>query len=258
MTIQADAISKGRARFAGFFQDRSLSLFCMKVVRNFIMLVPAIAIAGCLPNFPKAEFDEQAIVARLLMDTRKYIFVTPNATANGNLKVWGGTTYATGIEGADAFCMQQYPLVTSPATLPVGIYKALIVDGTNRTACESSIDCASVAATDLKDWVLTPNTSYFLPGGTEILRTNAQPIVPFTSATARLLVSTGFASSGSWRTGMLSGWGPAPTNCTAWTSSAAVVGYCGVGGSNDEQSTQGITVGCGCNATTVKLLCVRQ
>lgn len=259
MTMEMNSISNARIRIAGFFHGPMLFWYCMKGFRNIVALLPAALMAGCLPDFPKADFDEQAIITRALMDTRKYIFVTPNATANGNLKTWGGVTYNNGIEGADAFCMQQYPLVTSPASLPVGVYKAMLVDGTNRTACESSTDCVSVAATDLKDWVLTPNTSYFLPGGTEIFRTSSQPVIPFTSASATLLVGTGFAASGNWRSGMLTGWGAGgTTNCAAWTNGTVGNGYCGRGGFADESSTQGILAGCGCTLNTIKLLCVRQ
>jgi hypothetical protein len=79
-----------------------------------------------------------------------YTFVTNSH--NGDFLNDVTLTGANAIAKADNFCSLQNP------GLP-GTFKALLVDGTNRSACGGGSDFPTCA--DKKDWVLKPNKYYF-------------------------------------------------------------------------------------------------
>ncbi|WP_265390924.1 DUF1554 domain-containing protein [Leptospira kanakyensis] len=62
-----------------------------------------------------------------------------------------------GISGADAICMNDAKKPTLPRR---ALYKAFLVDDVNRIACTTN-NCGTGGASENKDWILKPNTSYF-------------------------------------------------------------------------------------------------
>lgn len=221
-------------------------------VLRMIVAVNFVAVVSCLPGFPANKEIDPRVAARLLMDSKLYVFVTPG-THDGKFDSYGGVTYANGISGADAYCMQQYPLV-SPA-LPVGIYKAMLVDGVNRTACVNA-SCSPANSGDARGWVFIPNATYYLPDQSVVFTTNAQSVI---SGSLQKAIDPSAAVR--WWTGVDNLW-TASVGCdTSWNVNLGGVhaGNAGQGNSTSIAATPGPITDAGtlCNST-LHLLCVRQ
>jgi hypothetical protein len=127
-------------------------------------------------------------------------------------------------------------------------YKALIVDGVNRVARISS-----TGGTGQLNWVLQPNTEYYLKTGsfpytTKIFTTDSYGI-PGT-------FSVGFSSSSSetfW-TGLNTDWTSSSSNCGLWKADNTS-GVYGVGGATDSTA---ICAGTGPCTDTRKIIAVQQ
>jgi len=123
----------------------------------------------------------------------------------------GGADYSPnmgGITGADVLC-------NTDAAKPAGggIYKAFIVDGTNRIA-----SVTANAGDGQVDWVLKPNTTYYQDDGTTVIGTtdaNGLFIFPLSPVTNVFnIISTAYY------TGMNTDWTTHANTCSGWTSSA--------------------------------------
>ncbi len=193
---------------------------------------------------------------RTLASPTKRMFLTSTLT-NGNM---GDTS------GADSICNTDS---SRPDTEKV--YKAFIVEGTNRRACTTA-NCSGGAAENV-DWVMRPNTTYYQPYNSSsvltnpnsypILTTNGAGILP-TAATLLLNplntyigasgtnTYNGFRSADDWMTGF---------NCTGWTSTALFgeSGFWG-GSSSSIGDVNGLlnNGAISCNAPSRPIICVEQ
>ena len=154
------------------------------------LVVLVLAACGATTQDP-AIFDAYLFLRYL--DGPKYIFVTM-ATHAGNLG---------GVAGADAMCQAD-----SQAT--GRIFKALIVDKTNRVACTTA-NCTTGGAAEHKDWVLESSREYRRLATTTVIGTaNGVGLFPFPLTNA-------FAASGSWWTGTQNDWQSHSDLCMEWT-----------------------------------------
>lgn len=256
-----------------FFQTQRMHCILMfemtvKVLSFSISLLLITLTASCSHKFPKGNLFDIMILRKLLpastvatttttttsptptVNTNKYIFVTV-ATYNGNLG---------GISGADTKC--QTEKTNNFAGLPGNAedYKAILSTGTGTTrrACSTS-DCTGGVSENI-DWVLKANTDYYRLDGTtdtKLFTTNASGIVNFTGGSS-LLTSIDISASNYW-TGIDVDWTDSGFNCLNWLSSSG--GQNGKRGSGSATNVNSIatagTTACS-NATTGKLLCVRQ
>jgi hypothetical protein len=158
-----------------------------------------------------------------------------------------------GVSGADQKCVTHKPNYSGmDQTSQV---KAMLVDGTNRRACSTSLACSD--PTENIDWVMTPTTPYYNIFGDLHRSTNTAGVFIFgsTSGVAQIHNSsprawTGFGynggSGGDWRTDS--------NNCDGWTG--------GITGSMGEPyNTNGNMIGGtnnGCSSTFGVLYCVEQ
>ncbi|GIX41258.1 MAG: hypothetical protein KatS3mg129_0991 [Leptospiraceae bacterium] len=104
----------------------------------------------------------------------KKIYVTFNIT-QGNIGIattMGFSYCINGIEKADFVCNND------PKKPNNNLYKAMIVDGTNRRAC-STPECSGGTIEHI-DWVFKPNTSYYRADDTLLFTTNDKGIIPST------------------------------------------------------------------------------
>ncbi|ABZ93290.1 Hypothetical protein LBF_0758 [Leptospira biflexa serovar Patoc strain 'Patoc 1 (Ames)'] len=181
------------------------------------------------------------------------VFVTAS-TFNGNLQ----GAEANGPAGADVKCNAD---ANKPST---GTYKAMVVDGTNRSAC-SSPNCSGGAGENLF-WVFqensiyvrandsaslfTPSTAGIIPAPSTILNHN------FDSGTTKYFW-TGFAMTAYWQEAT-----DEPTNsCVDWTdgSVTAVTTDGGRVGASDSRTYSAFRSGSGRSCSdTYHLLCVEQ
>lgn len=173
----------------------------------------------------------------------KKMFVT-SSTYDGNLG---------GITGADAKCQSDS---NKPST---GTYKALIVDGETRIACQTA-NCSG-GASENQNWVLKPNTAYVRTDGTAIGTTNSAGI--FASALTNAVSSS--TSMVQFRSGMKlnssPGWMPDPTaNCSFFssTSGTGVTGNAAGKEISGGGSSNFLYVNASSCSTAVNLLCVEQ
>jgi hypothetical protein len=149
-----------------------------------------------------------------------------------------------GVSGADALCNASRPAGVSSA-------KAFIVNGSTRIACATPY-CSSGGASEHKDWVLQPSTTYYRPDETPIDTTSSIGLltVPLTNA---------FSDSNYeiW-TGLYSYWLTSPAICNGWTSAASsgVYGYVGLTDATDYSAYAKYLQYC--NRTYVRLACVQQ
>lgn len=197
-------------------------------------------------------------IQALLQQPNKRIFTTGMAyrgDLNSNY-YWDGApnsgapTGATGIAGADAKCNWRAGDSAIPAT---GTYKAMVVDGVNRRAC-NGINCSPGGITDNIDWVLRSNLTYVRSDSkTPIFTTNYSTIFPFGTATNSII--TGLANA--W-TGLSTGWQVANSgldlDCSDWTSIVGTGGY----GRTDVPTNQAILQSSGLCTNTYLLYCVEQ
>lgn len=172
------------------------------------------------------------------------------ATGQGRIFLTAAQTTGNigGISGADAICNSD---VNRPSTFTT--YKALLVDGSSRSAC-SSTNCATNGIAENIDWVLRPNKSYFRTDGTLILTTNAAGITPFN-------LTASFTGAGDlYWTGMRStpnDWQSSTANrCLFWADGTAFNnGGTGIGNAVDSTSIRNTNPTC---SSQRQLLCVEQ
>ncbi|MCW7491672.1 DUF1554 domain-containing protein [Leptospira sp. 2 VSF19] len=122
------------------------------------------------------------------------------------------TTYTGargGISGADAICMNDPKKPTSPAR---AVFKAFLADDVNRIACISS-DCLTGGASENKNWILKPNTSYYraVDGGNFAI-TNSAGIF-----TAHLQHAESPTITTPILTGFSTGWTSVTNHCNRWS-----------------------------------------
>jgi hypothetical protein len=179
----------------------------------------------------------------------KYKTFVTAATFSGDIASAGGQ--ATGIASADALCMAD---ANKPADSSA--YKAILIDGTNRVACTTSL--CSGGTSEHIDWVLQPNAEYYRSDGTTlILKTNANGIFDFG---ANLTNSFDTTNSTYW-TGLSSDWTDSNANirCLGWTYGVfgPTLGGYGMGDQTNYSSIAGSTGYDFCDAIR-NLVCVEQ
>lgn len=172
------------------------------------------------------------------LDNDKRVFVTAS-THNGDFDndaglTGGGAVNADGnaMGEADRFCALD-------GSNPGGTYKAMLVDGTNRSASPAT------------DWVFTANYNYYRAADSAILFT-ADGSAIFSFGTLTNPFHTGAA--GYW-TGLNFDWTSLATDCTDWTTTAAVTGGDGDGTLTGTGSINNATPAC---AVARSLVCVEQ
>lgn len=152
---------------------------------------------------------------------------------------------ANGIQKADYICQND-------PSRPAGTrrWKALIVDGLNRTACTNT-NCASGTAGRI-DWVLWPNTKYFKPDGvTLVMTTDVNGVFIFGTLTNFINNAVAYSA---W-TGINGDWTTSTAHCTQWTDNTLITGSYGTSSLNDSQSIAANTITCNTNNN---LYCVEQ
>ena len=166
----------------------------------------------------------------------KRTFVT-TASMDGNLG---------GIVGADAKCM-------ADAQATGGTFKAMVVDGINRTACTSN-NCSTGGTSEHVNWIFQPNTYYFrIDNSTCIGKTNSNGLLttPLLN-TYRDAVGTN-AAFRLW-TGLTSAW-KTNADCSHWTAAAGIGGHSRLD-SLDSQAVNYSTQNCSDSGNYI--LCVEQ
>jgi hypothetical protein len=170
-----------------------------------------------------------------------------------------------GISGADSICNTDS---ARPDTEKV--YKAFIVDGTNRRACNTA-NCT--LASENIDWVLRPNTTYYQPYDSSsvltnpnsypVLTTNGAGILPIASTLLlnRLDNYIGVSGTNTWNGfATTDDWLSGTQHCTNWANTAGTgeIGYWG-GTSNAIPNVNGLlnngTLNCSIGRS---LICVEQ
>lgn len=217
----------------------------MKIVKRltcFAFLISALTLTACSKPFPEAGIVEFLWPILLPPDSRKFIFVTGT-----------GTTGAIGgISGADTFC--QNAKTNEQPNLP-GLatdYKAMLVDGTNRTSCAAA-DCSTGPDST---WVLATNTTYYRPDEVAIGTTTANAVFTF-PLDAAFSTTAGLK----WWTGLNADWTLALDYCNAtngWDSANSLNrGFYGISTNISSQAIAPAGFGNQCDNTN-RLLCVRQ
>ncbi|HNK58888.1 MAG TPA: DUF1554 domain-containing protein [Leptospiraceae bacterium] len=169
------------------------------------------------------------------------IFITAS-TYDGNLI---GTS-SSGYLGADSKC-------NSDANKPTdgSIYKAVITDVVNRSACSININCTNPS--ENLDWALRTNTSYARTDGTALFTTNAAGIFVFGTLTNSF-------GGGQYWTGIstVSSWRPSTggNNYSEWSSNSGALNGNYGDGSVTNYTSIAMTSGA-CN-NLKSLLCAEQ
>ena len=186
----------------------------------------------------------------VICNNGKKIFITA-ANYNGNLTSSIGLgTFSNGILGADARCMADTNKPTDSST-----YKAFIVDGSNRRACQFE-NCGISGRFEGLDWVLKRNIKYIRASdSTNLFTSNNSAIYLFGNFNAPLSSGgpvqtwTGFAQNVKWVN--------SSNDCEDWTSSDT--GDDGRAGSTNQTDYTSIrnsnTLACNQNH---HLICVEQ
>ena len=174
-------------------------------------------------------------------DNDKLIWIT-STPKRGNFNAGLGVADMDCNDGADP---------NMPADIGTATYKALLVDTTTRRATTSGTD-----ATGQLNWVLQPNTEYYLKTGgnpytTAVLTTDANALFSFGSLSTAL---SGGADS--FWTGLNSDWTTAANHCAEWTNDTA--GFIGQYGNGGTTGASAISAGNSSCADTRKLICVQQ
>lgn len=203
--------------------------------RVIFSIILGIYCGGCTPgNGPSAEEFPQYKT-----------FVTA-AAFNGDIQTAGGQ--ATGIASADYLCMTDTNKPADSST-----YKAMLVDGTNRVACTTSL--CSGGTSEHIDWVLQPNAEYYRSDGTTlILKTNANGVFDFGAN----LTNSFDTSASTYYTGLLGDWNFDWNDiCLGWTTDDIGPGGIGAYGLGDQKNYSSIFGTDFCNAVR-RLVCVEQ
>ncbi|MBL8018767.1 MAG: DUF1554 domain-containing protein [Leptospirales bacterium] len=199
----------------------------------------------CSKPFPDGEFLTLLLLqSALASDNNRYIFVT-QGTHNGNF----AAGFANGIAGADSMCASEKASNFGGLPGASGDYKAILVDGVNRNASNTAN-----AGDGQLDWVLKPNTSYYLQDGSLIMTTNASAIVVFGTLTAAFSPDAGVR----WWTGFsATAWVSSVAPCTDWSASGATNVRTGMSQATNYASLSADNT-IQCNSVTTRLLCVRR
>ncbi|MDH4263207.1 MAG: DUF1554 domain-containing protein [Spirochaetia bacterium] len=203
----------------------------------------------------------QGEIQALVQQPNKRIFVT-TSTYTGDLRTAGA---GTGIAGADAKCMADANHPDAAQTLANRrLYKAMLVDGTNRQACTTA-NCATppgnLGIAENIDWVLRPNVTYTRADGiTPVFTADWNGVYQIGSAAGSGFVNS--ISGGQFFSGMRTDWVTNSTNsCTAWTvtsgSAAMGNGSLTLLDTNNSWNPIGSINGNGCN-TAFPIACVEQ
>jgi len=193
----------------------------MKISANSSLLLISLLLCGCglQAGFPEAFKEKNGVNTPAVIG--KKIFLT-ESTFTGNFG---------GVAMADAQCAEDRQ---NPDT---GIFRALVVDGTNRISTPGQA----------VDWVLKPSQIYTRLDGTVIGTTNASAL--FTLP----LVSPISATPAPVWTGLSTGWAIG-SHCERWKNPAAT-------GNSGEASSTTATAFFGpaaaCNLS-LKIICVQQ
>ena len=206
------------------------------LIIGIISMILGIYCGGCTPSGDSTN-------------TPKYKTFITAAKFNGDIQSAGGQ--ATAIESADSLCMADANKPTDSST-----YKAMLVDGTNRLACTTSLCSGGVS--EHIDWVLQPNAAYYRSDGTTlILKTNADGVFDF-GASDTLSLSNSFDTVAStYWTGLMGDWTSNPNDrCLGWTlpDYGPTLGAYGLGDQTNSSSIGGTDF---CNAVR-RLVCVQQ
>lgn len=218
----------------------------MKIVKRltcFAFLISALTLTACSKPFPEAGIVEFLWPVLLPPDSRKFIFVTGTGTT-GN---------TGGISGADTIC--QNAKTNDQPNLP-GLatdYKAMLVDGTNRTSCAA----ANCSTGPDSTWVLAANTTYYRPDEVAIGTTTSNAVFTF-PLDAAFSTTAGL----NWWTGLNANWTVALDVCDGgavpgWDDGTAF--FDGTMGATNDTANTSIAPGFPDSCDTVNhLLCVRQ
>ncbi len=139
-----------------------------------------------------------------------------------------------------------------------GVYKALIVDGTNRVAC-STANCSG-GSSEHVDWVLQANKTYVRgsDGSTVIGTANNEGL--FTFNLSNNILPSGTQVNPRFWSGLASDWTESDT-CNLWTVNGTIsaTGYSGQRGSayNGDYQAMSYSGGAACSGSWF-LLCVEQ
>ena len=234
-----------------------------KKIRTLIIFI-ASALLSCqnynlydrltCPGCVAGQSDKSTNATTPCVNCRIFVSQTTRGDMSGNGGcggAGGGTAFcgigANGVQKADYVC-QNDP--GRPDTAKV--WKALVVDGTNRVACTNA-NCTGGTAGRV-DWILKPNTAYFRPDNvTLIMNTVANAVFAFGFLTNVINNTVAYSA---W-TGLNTNWTTGTTHCTNWSiGTNAVQGIYGTSSLNDGQS---INAGTPVNCDTLNnLYCVEQ
>lgn len=215
----------------------------MLILSALIIMILSDAVQ-CSRPFPDDDFALYMTLATALREQDRYIFIS-SVTSNGNIG---------GIAAADAICNRD---ANNPA--PQFYFKALIVDGNNRTACVNS-NCSPFNSGDRRDWVLRSERTYYRSSGyamIPVLTTDANAIIDLS---ANPLLNGGFSATNlEYWTGLNTDWttGAASTgHCNSWQDSGVIpTGSTGFG---DQTGTGAIGAGNPSCSLTAHILCIQQ
>lgn len=156
-------------------------------------------------------------------------------SGNGSCGGAGGGTASCGI-GANGVQKADYVCQNDPGRPDTAkIWKALVVDGTNRVACTNT-NCTGGTAGRV-DWILKPNTAYFRPDiVTLIMNTDANAVFAFSTPLWLTNVINDTVAYRVW-TGLNTDWTTGTSHCTGWgIGTNAMSGISGTSSLNDGQS----------------------
>ena len=213
-----------------------------------LLCVIVIAVSACSRPFPDDDLTAVTLLGAFTTPTTatgavaiKKVFLS-NAQPGGNMG---------GITGADALC-------NADANKPdSSTYRAMIVDGVNRTACVNA-NCSPTNGGDGFGWVFQANTTYYRQNGAtyeDVLTTNANRIATFP------LTVNGFNSSNTneYWTGLEVDWTVAfagsDLDCANWTG--GTIAQTGSGGAATTDAISFASPSCAVTGT-YHLICVEQ
>jgi len=151
-------------------------------------------------------------------------------------------TGANAIAKADNFCRLQNP------GLP-GTFKALLVDGTNRSACGDGSDFPTCAGKI--DWVLNPNKYYFrYIDGKLLFKTDSNSFFVFYDRDAFGIPASVWTGIGA------SNWADSSDNCSGWSSSSIL--STGASGSTNVNDYTAISNTLNACSMLSPILCIQQ
>lgn len=223
----------------------------MKYIIIIITLSFLIGSASCSKPFPDDAANIWLFdwIIESTFDRRNFFFLT-ESTNHGDFKTNpDGEDYASGLQGADAFCTNEK--ASNYAALPgaASEYVAFLSVANLREAC-STANCADGAA---DSWILIPDTEYYRATDKVIFTTNSEGI--FSLPLAAPLIQ----NPDTYWTGMDADWTTDELiNCEEWKDERSVVdGEFGTGNNVDQSFIHdgGFTLGCDIQR---HLLCFRK